>query len=199
MMAGSGPSGRLLVRPARAEDAPALAEMFNDLNEHVGMPGRPFTAERIRDASFGPAPALTAIVAELDGTLAGYAAFAPSYNTDIAARSVWLHDLFVVASARGHGVGHALMTAVAAETERLGGMALEWGVHVANTGAVEFYRRLGASDADIRIMSLDLEGLRALARGAPPGPGDPGGTGPRARGIAPGVPLPPLDQPGAGG
>jgi GNAT superfamily N-acetyltransferase len=74
----------------------------------------------------------------------GYVFFSPGYNTDIAARSVWLHDIFVAPPARGRGVGYALMAAVAAETVRVSGVSLEWGVHTANAGALEFYRRLGA-------------------------------------------------------
>lgn len=55
---------------------------------------------------------------------------------------------------------------VAAETLRAGAVSLEWGVHDANTGALEFYRRVGAHAAPVRIMSVDGERLRALARAA---------------------------------
>ena len=55
------------------------------------------------------------------------------------------------------------MAAVAAETVRLGGAMLEWGVHPANAGALEFYRRLGAAGGEARIMGVAGERLRALA------------------------------------
>jgi GNAT superfamily N-acetyltransferase len=154
------------VRPARLDEAALLAEMANDLNEHVGIYGRPFTAEKVRADGFGDTAAFTPLVAELDGAVAGYAFFTLGYNTDIAARSMWLHDIFVKPSARGRGVGLALMTAVAAETLRLGGRSLEWGVHSANTGALAFYRRLGAAGGEARIMGLGGERLRTLAGGA---------------------------------
>jgi len=158
------------VRPARLEEAAALAEMANDLNDHVGIHGRPFTADRVRADGFGAQAAFTPLVAELDGAVAGYAFFTLGYNTDIAARAMWLHDIFVKPSARGRGVGHALMAAVAAETVRLGGRSLEWGVHAANAGALAFYRGLGAAGGEARIMGLAGERLRALASGARPGP-----------------------------
>jgi len=151
------------VRPARLEESAMLAEMANDLNDHVGIRGRPFTAERIVSGAFGPHAAFTALVAELDGAPAGYVFFTPGYNTDVAAPSMWLHDIFVTPAARGRGVGFALMAAVAAEAVRAGGALLEWGVHTANAGALEFYRRLGAVTAETRIMSVDGERLRALA------------------------------------
>ena len=156
------------VRPARTNEAAILAGMANDLNDHVGIHGRPFTPERIRADGFGADAAFTPLVAELDGVVVGYVFFAMGYNTDVAARSMWLNDLFVAPSARGRGVGHALMAAVAAETVRGGGASLEWGVHAANAGALEFYRRLGAGGAEVRIMGLSGERLRALADAALP-------------------------------
>ena len=155
------------VRPARPAEAALLAEMANDLNEHVGVRSRPFTPERILDAGFGPRAAFTPLVAELEGAVVGYVFFSLGYNTDVAARSMWLHDIFVAPAARGHGVGHSLMAAVAAEAVRTGAVLLEWGVHAANAGALAFYRRLGADGAQVRIMSVDGERLRALAAGAP--------------------------------
>ena len=83
------------VRPARSDEAAILAEMANDLNDHVGVHGRPFTPERVRAAGFGPGAAFTPLVAELDGAVVGYVFFSPGYNTDMAARAMWLHDIFV--------------------------------------------------------------------------------------------------------
>ncbi len=155
------------IRLARVDEAALLAEMANDLNDHVGVKGRAFTPERVRTDGFGPQAAFTPLVAELDGAVVGYVFFAMGYNTDVAARSMWLYDLFVLPAARGRGVGYALMKGVAAETVRAGGVSLEWGVHPTNAGALEFYRRLGAVTAEPRIMGVNGERLRALAAGPP--------------------------------
>ncbi len=40
-------------------------------------------------------------------------------------------------------------------------------MHTANAGALEFYRRLGAGGAEVRIMGVDGERLRVLAAAAP--------------------------------
>src|SRR5262249_6916082 len=77
-------------RPARLEEAASLTEMANDLNEHVGICGRPFTAEKMRADGFGATAAFTPLVAELDGAVVGYAFFSMGYNTDIADRAMWL-------------------------------------------------------------------------------------------------------------
>jgi hypothetical protein len=56
------------------------------------------------------------------------------------------------------------MAAVALETTRVGAVSLEWGVHSANTGALEFYRRLGGGGAEVRIMGIDGDRLRSGCR-----------------------------------
>src|SRR5438445_3446183 len=155
------------VRGAFPAEAAILAEMANDLNDHVGIHGRPFTPERVLAGGFGPEAAFTPLVAELDGAVVGYAFFSAGYNTDVAARSIFLHDLFVTPAARGRGVGHALMVAVAAETVRAGCVSLEWGVHTANASAVESYRRAGAAAAAVRMVGVTVERLLALAAAAP--------------------------------
>jgi GNAT superfamily N-acetyltransferase len=157
------PGSGVRVRAARPEDAAVLAEMANDLNEHVGIRTRPFTAARVRADGFGPDAAFVPLVAERDGVVVGYAFYGLGYNTDVAARSVFLHDLYVAPGARGCGAGYALMAAVAAAAVRAGAPSLEWGVHDANAGALAFYRRLGATAAAVRIMSVDGDRLRALA------------------------------------
>ena len=96
------------VRPAHLAEAATLAEMANDLNDHVGIHGRPFTPERIRADGFGPQAAFTPLVAELDGAVVGYVFFSAGYNTDVAARSVFLHDIFVTPAARGRGCARVL-------------------------------------------------------------------------------------------
>ena len=152
------------VRPAHPADAALLAEMANDLNDHVGIRGRPFTPERVLADGFGPGASFRPLVAELDGAVVGYVFLALGYSTDVAAKVMFLHDIFVTPAARDRGVGHALMAAVAAETVRAGAASLEWAVHVHNEGALAFYRRLGATMGDVRLMALGGERLRALAR-----------------------------------
>jgi GNAT superfamily N-acetyltransferase len=112
------------------------------------MGGVPPSRRRRAGDGFGPQAAFTPLVAELDGTVVGYVFFAKGYNTDVAGRSMWLHDLFVAPSARGRGVGRALMAVVAAETVRAGCVSLEWGVHPANAGALSPTARADARRVD---------------------------------------------------
>ena len=106
------------------------------------------------------------LVAERDGSLLGYAFFEDSFNSDNAARGVWLLDLFVRESARRHGIGQGLLAATARETLARGGKSLLWGVMSANAGARAFYAGIGARDDDARILELDGAALTELAQAA---------------------------------
>ena len=138
--------------------------MANALNRHEALSPRAFTPAIVRRDAFGRRRALRLLVAEVGGRLVGYASFAVGYNTDVAARDLWMHDLFVQAPWRRAGIGRALLTAVAREAAGRGLASLEWGVRSSNTRALRVYRRLGAHVGHARIASLRGRALRALAR-----------------------------------
>jgi ribosomal protein S18 acetylase RimI-like enzyme len=137
--------------------------MANALNRTEATTPSPFTAALVRRDAFGPTPAFRAFVAEVRGRVVGYASFAVVYNTDIAARELWMHDLYVVPRARNLGIGSALVAAVAREAVRRGLPRLEWGVRSTNAGAVRFYRRLGARIGQTRTVTLLGRPLAAMA------------------------------------
>ena len=152
--------------PRAARRRRRLAEMANDLNDHVGVSGRPFTAARVRADGFGPRAAFTPLVAELDGAVVGYAFFTRATTRTSRAGPCGSTTSSWPPAARGRGAGAALMAAVAAETVRRGAVSLEWGVHASNAGALGFYRRLGAGGGEVRILGVDGDRLRALAAAA---------------------------------
>jgi ribosomal protein S18 acetylase RimI-like enzyme len=155
-----------IIRRARPGDAAAIARMANALNRHEAFRPRAFTATIVRRDAFGPRRAFRVLVAEVSARVIGYASFVVGYNTDVAARELWMHDLFVLSAWRGRGVGQALVTAVAWEAVRRGLACLEWGVRDSNRRAIRFYRRLGAHVGHARIVSLRGRALAALsARG----------------------------------
>src|SRR5204862_6463557 len=151
------------VRGALPAEAAILAELANDLNDHVGIRGRPFTPERVLADGFGPEAAFTPLVAELGGAVVGYAFFSAGYNTGVAVRSIVLHDLFVMPAARGRGAGYALIAAVAGKAVRAGCVTLAGGVHTANAGALACYRTLGAVAAERRVRTARGERGRCPA------------------------------------
>ena len=92
---------------------------------------------------FGKNPAAEVIFASMGDREVGFALFFHNYSTFLAQRGLFLEDLFVHTEARGHGVGYALLSALARlALERACGR-LEWNVLDWNQLAIDFYQRIG--------------------------------------------------------
>ena len=156
----------VVIRPAAPQDAAAIAILANKLSRHEGLGDDVFSEEQVLRDGFGDRPAFQALIAERLGQPVGYALFTDGYNTDIAARAVWLDDLFVDESARGKGIGRRLLAAVARIAVERGARSVWWGVRSSNRQARRFYAGLGAKDDDARILELNDAALTAIAREA---------------------------------
>ncbi len=151
------------VRPAVAEDAPAITALSLELNTHQGDPIEHFTLDAVLRDGFDADPQFHVLLAELDGTPVGYALLTTAYETSFAARGLYLVDILVTASARQHGVGRALMAASAAEAKRRGTTFLWWVSKAWNTDAQAFYRALGAIEEPVVAHALVTERFEELA------------------------------------
>lgn len=135
------------MRPARPEEAAAVAVMFNALNTMDGPPPPvAMTAEAVRRDLLGAAPRAALLVAELDGALVGFVTGNPVYDSVRAADTFFLNDLYVAPEARRRGAGRALVAGLAAPARRRGARCLWWGVDLGDDEALRFYEALGAED-----------------------------------------------------
>ncbi|MGC4936505.1 GNAT family N-acetyltransferase [Kribbella sp. DT2] len=133
------------IRRARPDDVAAIVELVYALAEYEREPDAcRLTAEQLRTALFGPAPAVFCHVAELDGEIAGCALWFLNFSTWRGVHGIYLEDLFVRPEQRGSGLGKSLLTALAQECVEHGYERLEWSVLDWNTPAIEFYEALGA-------------------------------------------------------
>jgi GNAT superfamily N-acetyltransferase len=153
----------LVVRRAVEADVPLIAELIDELNRHQGEETGHVTAEAVRRDGFGPRPEFGVLLAELDGTPAGYALFHPSWSTEVGERGFYLYDLYVRDSARGHGVGRALMQALARAAREEGRSFLWWNSKLWNEDARAFYRTLGGIEEETRAHALFGEAFEKLA------------------------------------
>jgi GNAT superfamily N-acetyltransferase len=162
----------MAVRPATAQDAGLLLELFGALADYEQLRDELHATEpQIVDALFGERPAAQALIAERDSRPAGYALFFPTFSSFMATRGIWLEDLFVLPEQRGAGVGRALLAAVAACVPEAGGR-LEWAALDWNELALGFYRGIGAQTMDAWITHrLVGHELQALAGESADGPG----------------------------
>ncbi len=139
------------IRPATIDDADAVSGMARALSLSDG--GRPsaLTAEKYRIDGFGENPAFSALIAECDDGIAGYAVFYCGYDSDSATRGVYLADLYVREDFRRRGVGRALISGVAARCREDGARWMFWSVLKRNRPARKFYRRLSSELKDVVI------------------------------------------------
>jgi GNAT superfamily N-acetyltransferase len=122
----------LSIRAATIADVPLLRSLIQELAEYERESQEVFiTEEQLRRNGFGPDPIFRAIIAEQDGQPAGFAVFFTSFSTWTGS-GLFLEDLFVRETFRGHGVGKALVCQVAEiarkeghHTIRFGCLALE--------------------------------------------------------------------------
>lgn len=135
----------LAIRQATAGDAATILSFIRALASFEREPDAvKVTAETLRQQLLEPNPPFECLIASLDGADVGFALFFSTYSTWLGKRGIWLEDLFVLESARRHGVGSALLCRVAQlAAERQCGR-LEWSVLDWNQSARDFYERMGA-------------------------------------------------------
>ena len=135
----------LTIRPATINDASLLATMILELAEyeHLAQEAAVSPESIARDA-FGPRPKFRAIIAEWDGSAAGYAVFFEFYSTFQGRAGLFLDDIYVRPQLRKQGIGQALLAHLARIAWDENYFCMRWEVLDWNKPAIEFYNRLGA-------------------------------------------------------
>lgn len=156
-----------MIREAVAGDVSEIRAMIRELAafERAEEQAKA-TDEQLHAALFGDRPAVSALIAEDDGTgeVVGFALWVPHFSTWTGQRGMHLDDLYVRPHARSNGHGRRLLAALAAICEREGFGRFEWWVLDWNRPAVDFYRSLDAEFLDEwRICRLSGDPLKALA------------------------------------
>lgn len=100
-------------------------------------------AEALERDGFGHEPAFNGLVAEVAGEVIGYLLYHAGYDTDTACRLLVVADLFVTESARGSGVGAALMQQARSIAAARGAKQVVWTVYRLNALARRFYEGIG--------------------------------------------------------
>ncbi len=137
------------IRAASLSDVPAILSFIRALAEYENLTQSCIaTEELLIEHLFGPQPAAEILMAELDQKPIGFALFFSSFSTFLAKPGIYLEDLFVLPEARGHGVGKALLKAVAKLASQRNCGRLEWAVLDWNDPAIGFYKKLGAVPLD---------------------------------------------------
>jgi len=140
----------LRIVPATKKDIPLIREFILELAEYErALPGEATVTEKdLASTLFGKRPAAEVLIAYLGDTPAGFALFFHNYSTWLGKRGIYLEDLFVRPVARKHGVGFALLRALAKLAVDRDCGRVDWAVLNWNELAIDFYKQIGAKPMD---------------------------------------------------
>ncbi len=171
--------GVVQIRPATRGDVPRILEMIRELAEYERASDQVVATEESLDRHlFGPrdghAPAVEALIGELDGKPEAFALFFSNFSTWLSTSGIYLEDLFVRPHARRCGLGQSLLKRIAEIAVSRGCGRVEWAVLNWNSPAIAFYESLGAVPLrDWTVFRLSGPALRTFAAGGRIVPGTP--------------------------
>ncbi|MCW8133575.1 MAG: GNAT family N-acetyltransferase [Planctomycetota bacterium] len=156
----------LEIRVAVPDDAQTIFELIRGLAEYEKEPQAVEVTPAILRAQMESAqPPFECLIAFWAGTPVGFALYFQNYSTWKGRPGMYLEDLFVQPSARGHGVGKALLVLLAKICAERGYGRFEWAVLDWNAPAIGFYKKLGARPMDEwTVFRLTGESLHDLAK-----------------------------------
>ena len=163
-------SGETRIVTATKKDIPLIRQFILELAEYErAKPGEaPVTEKDLAETLFGKRPAAEVLIAYLDGAPAGFALFFHNYSTWLGKRGIYLEDLFVRPAARKHGVGFALLRALARIAVDRDCGRVDWAVLNWNELAITFYEQIGAKPMDdwtsFRLSGDDLSRIAGILK-----------------------------------
>jgi GNAT superfamily N-acetyltransferase len=144
------------IRKALKADMPEVLDLIRELAVFEKEPDAvEVTVDELEREGFGKSPMFTCFVAEVMNEIVGMALVYFRFST-WKGRTVHLEDLVVTERMRGKGVGEALYRKVMEYATEQGVKRVQWVVLDWNEGAVNFYKRTGATILD-DWMLVDME------------------------------------------
>ena len=138
----------IIIRRAKKEDCPKLLELIKGLALYEKAPEEvTVSLQHFEESGFGKSPVWWAFVAEVEGTVYGFALYYIRYSTWKGQR-MYLEDIYVDNKMRGRNIGAMLFDRLIEEgkAKKLHGMV--WQVLNWNEPAMNFYRKYNASFDD---------------------------------------------------
>lgn len=137
---------QVTVRPIASPDFEAWLPLWAGYNKFYGRSGPTALADEITQMTwsrfFDAYEPVHALVAESGGELVGLVHFLFHRSTTRIAPTCYLQDLFTTESARGKGIGRALIEAVYAQVKEAGSSRVYWQTHETNTTAMALYDKV---------------------------------------------------------
>ncbi len=154
------------IRDARKEDMLAVFKLIQELAVfELAADEVELTIADLERDGFGPSPKFQCFVAENEaGEIPGIAFAFFRYST-WKGPTLHLEDLIVTESARGNGIGNALLTEVVKYGHAHGVKRVQWEVLDWNEPAIKFYEAKGANVMrDWNVVHLREDAIAAYLR-----------------------------------
>ncbi len=152
--------GDVLVRPMTAADWPAVERIYAEgiATRNATFAAEPppwpdFDAGHTADHRF-----VAELDGELDGEVVGWVACSP-VSSRCVYRGVLELSVYVAGSARGRGVGSALLGALVASSEAAGVWTLQTGIFPENIASLALHRRHGFREVGRRERLGEMDGV----------------------------------------
>jgi phosphinothricin acetyltransferase len=136
----------VIVRELRPEDWPAVRAIYE---EGIRGGDATFEAETPSWEGWDAAHPRLRLVAERNGSVAGWAALSPA-SARHSYRGVGEVSVYVAAEARGSGLGRALLQELVARSERAGYWTLTAGVFPENEASLRLHKACGFREVGVR-------------------------------------------------
>lgn len=130
------------------EDVTSTAALFQEMQAHyrVACPPLPEIVARLSRLPEG-----VGVLVAADPAVVGFAALSAIFPGPGLSPGLFLKELFVSASARGRGVGTALMRAAAHVAVARGYARLDWTADRTDARLLRFYAALGAAEQSEKV------------------------------------------------
>lgn len=132
-----------LIRPIELRDYEQWLPLWDGYNAFYGRSGATALAPEVTRSTwsrfFDAGEPVHALVAEAEGKLVGLAHYLFHRSTTAIAVTCYMQDLFTDASARGRGVGRALIEGVYGRARDAGAARVYWQTHETNATAMRLY------------------------------------------------------------
>lgn len=146
--------------PAGEADADALLHLARAFHQEEGHPIGDAGEAALRQLARGE-PMARAWIVRQQGEAIGYLIMTLGFSIEYGGRDGFIDDLYLVPSARGHGLGRRLLEFALARATELGIGTLHLEVETENDAATLLYRRAGFEETGRRLMRLRLLGRKA--------------------------------------
>lgn len=135
----------LIIRQAAEGDAALILRFIKALAEYEKLAHEVKATEKdIARDLFAPDSRVFSEIAEWNRKPVGFTLWFYTYSTFQGRHGIWLEDLYVDPSARGKGIGKALLTSLARRCVAEGLGRYEWWVLDWNQPSIDFYVSQGA-------------------------------------------------------